>query len=298
VGDLPALYPDLLKSLLYWALMVAALAIPAATVLARVERFRVRDMRVWVWFIVSGLFVALGLHGISQGIGVALSSAPMVIDFSQASSLVMLPLYVLFAQALTNIFRLVRTHRQLVRWACVTLMAMWMIPSDNLRVGRYAFVDAATMFMDEADKPRYVQRHHEQHEQREELNAIARWALANSGLSDVFLAESSEFRLFSRRSIVVSSDDVKYLYYLAPQRLADWTQMVLRQRRLMYPPHGRASGEAVEDFVAEIAERSPFRNAGRWYIVLPESSSSGDTGPLVPVESSEWGRHYRLYRLP
>lgn len=298
VAGLAVLYPDVLKSLLNWMLVVAVLVIPAGAVLPRVERFRVHNLGFWVWFVLAGLFVAFVLQGLSQLIGLVREQAPPVIDFVQASSLVMLPLYVLFAQTLTNIFRLLRAHRAWVRLGCAALMAAWMIPSDNLRVARHMLLDTATAYMDEADKPRNVQRHHETAARRRELAAIGDWARRHSDPSAIFLVDRTEFRMLSHRAILAGSNDAKYIYYLAPWRLPDWMDRLKRQNKLLNPRAGdRADAEALRSFAQELAAREEFNAVRQWYAIL-HAEGAPQTGQILkPVPSEQWGRHYRLYRL-
>ena len=298
VGDLGVLYPDMFKSVLNWLLIVAVLVIPAGTVLPRVQRLRVPNLAFWVWFALAGLFVAFVLQGLSQLIGFLRGQAPPVIDFVQASSLVMLPLYVLFAQTLTNLFRLIRAHRAWVRWGCAALMAAWMVPSDNLRVARHRLLDAATMYMEEGDKPRRVQRHRERAERRRELAAIAGWARRHTDPSAMFLTDRLEFRMLSHRAILAGENDARYIYYLAPWRLPDWMDRLKRQKRLLNPKAGdRAGAEALRDFAGELAARQEFRDAKHWYAVIRAGAGSEKTDILEPVSGQGWGRHYRLYRL-
>jgi len=298
LGGLAVTYPQIFESLLNWLLLVAALAIPAVAVLARVERFRTRDMGVWVWFIAAGVFVSLGLSGISQLVGFIRSRPPAVVDFVRASRLVMLPLYVLFAQALTNLFRLVRTHRGLLQWACAVLMAAWMIPSDNLRVLRHAALDTVTMFMNESDKPRNVQRHHRRHHERSELAGIAAWARANTDRNAVFLVDRIEFRMLARRAIAASPDDVRYFYYMVPSRLGGWIDRLEGQNRFLHPRTGRsARPQELKAFVAELATLPEYRSVSRWYIILAADMPMEDTDELEVVSGLGWGSHYRLYRL-
>lgn len=298
LGQLAVLYPDLLKALLDWRLLAGVLVLvaPAAAVLSRAERFRTQHLGLWIWLIVGGVVTSLGLHGASQLVGHLLGRAPPVIDFLQASNLLMLPLYVLLAQTITNLFRLLRAHRALVRWACTILMAAWLIPSDNLRVARYAAADVATSFMEEADRPAYVLRHREQRARRTELAEIARWAKPRDG--SIYVTDRGEFRFLSRRPIVAGPGDARYVYYLAPGRLARAMTRFKRQSRLLHPRAGRADGEAIAQFVSELIQADPAaQEIKEWYVILRAHVAPEKPGVLKPVESDFWGRHYRLYRV-
>ena len=300
IGKLTVLYPDLLKTLLDWRMLAGALVlvVPAAAVLGRVERFRTQNVGTWVWLAVGSVATALGLHGASQWIGRALDAPPPVIEFPEASKLLMLPLYVLLAQAITNVFRLVADHRGLVRWACAVLLAAWMIPSDNLRVARHAAADLATAFMDEADLPTYVLRHREQRARRRELAAVGQWAATQD--QAIFLTDRGEFRMLARRPIVAGANDARYFYYLAPGRIGQWLQRFTRQDELLHPRTGRADGEALRQFAADLIEKSESPAAAKalaWYVILHAAAAPEKPDPLQPVENAAWGKHYRLYRI-
>ena len=289
VGRLAGLYPDLAKSLLSWLIYTGALCIPAAAVLVRIERFRARELRCWVWFIGGGLFVSIGLHGVSQLAGVIRHTGPPVIAFLQASAFVMLPLYVLAAQGITNLFRLVRNHRWLLRWACVAAMAAWLIPSDNLQVVRHLAYDGATMFMEEADKPLRVQKLHALREERAELEDIAKWARGTNRRS-VFVTDRNEFRMLARRSIVVNRDDVIYYYYLSPQNLGIWKDRLEQQAKLFRNP---ADMPGLVKFRRSMSEQEDFAEAVNWYAILPANLAA-----TVGAEPAWWGKHYRVFLIP
>jgi len=240
--------------------------------------------------------VALGLHGLSQLLGCALDTAPPVIDFLRASSLLLLPLYVLLGQAITNLFRLLRGHRRRVRWALAALMAAWMIPSDNFRVARYAVSELATAFMDEADKPAYVLRHIEHRQRRRELAAIAQWAAGRDG--SMFVTDRAEFRMLARRPIVAGPNDARYFYYLTPGRLGEWMDRFKRQQELLHPSTGRADGEALRQFVAERIQADPSaKEIAEWYVILGASDAPEKPGPLKGIPGESWGKHFLVYRI-
>jgi hypothetical protein len=291
-----ALYPGLARSLLSWLAYAGALCIPAAAVLIRLERFRVRDLPTWVWLIVAGLFVSLGLHGLSLLISAARHTGPPVVAFLQASAYVMLPLYVLLAQAITNLFRLVSAHRWLLRWACAAAMAAWMVPSDNLRVLRHGAYDLATMFMDEANKPLRVQELHAKRRAGAEFRNIADWAKEKQeDVNSVFVTNRNDFRMLARRSIVVHAEDIIYFYYLAPSRLGGWLDRLKRQQKLFKGPPNMY--ELVE-FRGSLSRQRAFAKAAEWYAILPaEHAPTG--GERFEVEpDGRWGKHYVVYHIP
>lgn len=298
IGQLAVLYPGMLKALLDWRLLVGALvlAVPAAAVLGRVERFRAENLSVWAALAAASLFTALGLHGASQLVGWAMRSAPPIIDFPQASSLLMPPLYVLLAQALTSLFRLLRTHRVLVRWGCAVLLGAWLIPADNARIARHMVANLATAFMDEADKPAYVLRYKEHEARARELEAIARWAAPRDGA--LYVTDRPEFRVLARRPIVAGPNDARYLYYLTPGRLDWWVRRFQAQEQLLHPSTGRADAEAIAQFVADLLAKDPtLKPVAEWYVILRTGVAPETPGPLQLVEGPGWGQHYRLYRV-
>jgi len=298
IGKLTVLYPELLKSFLHWRMLAGALVlvVPAVAVIGRVERFKTQHVSLWIWLAVGSLFTAMGLHGVSQLLGCALKTAPPVIEFLRASSLLLLPLYVLLGQAITNLFRLLHGHRNRVRWACAALMAAWMLPSDNFRVPRHAVGDLATTFMEDVGKPAYALRHAEHRQRGRELAAIARWSAGRDGA--IFLTDQAEFRMLARQSILAGPNDARYLYYLAPGRLGQWVRRFKRQQELLYPSTGRADGEALAQFVAELIKTDPaLGKVAEWYVILRAGAEPEKPGPLKPITDDAWGKHFCLYRI-
>jgi hypothetical protein len=298
IGQLAVLYPGMLKALLDWRLLTGALvlAVPAAAVLGRVERFRAENLGVWVSLAAGSLLTALGLHGVSQFAGWVMRAPPPVIDFPQASSLLMPPLYVLLAQALTSLFRLLRTHRTLARWGCAVLLGAWLIPADNLRIARHMVANLATAFMEEADKPAYVLRYKDHEARARELDAIGRWAAPREG--SLYITDRPEFRVLARRPIVAGPNDARYFYYLTPGRLEGWVRRFHDQEQLLHPSTGRADGEAIAQFVADLLAKDPtLKPVTEWYVILRAAVVPERPGPLLLVEGPGWGQHYRLYRV-
>ena len=293
LADWEVLYPEMLGNLLSWAPLAAVLVVGGAAALFRIERFRTRDLGFWVRFMISSMMVAFGLQGASQALGMTTNTAPPILGFVKASALVMLPLYVLMAQALTNLFRILPEHRALVRWGCAAFMIGWMLPSDNLRVVRYAATDTVTMFMNEASKPRYVQKHHERSQERQEMENIACWARQNTEPNAVFIVDHAEFRLYACRAIVTSRDDFPSIYHLAPWRLEEWLQLMIDQRKAMSASgHEESQMQALLDL---LTKRAPFKDVPQWFTILRVDEESAPT--LRPVRSDTWGKYYQLYRL-
>jgi len=297
IGRLAVLYPEVLEDLVNWLLAVGVLLVPAAAVVLRMERFRARYMRFWVWFAIGAAVVAFGLHGISQLLGRLGGTAPPVIDFVRASGLIMLPLYVFFAEALTQLFRLVRRHHGLVRAACAAVLAVWIVPSDNFRVPRHAFYRAAAGLMTEEDKPRRVAKLRERAERRNEMKAIADWAREKTDNQAVFLIDSAVFRMRSRRSLVAASEDVRIMYYLAPAALAAWSEQLHRQNSLISPGGVALDAEGIRSFVADLAGQPRFRQASQWYMIISSDRVAEPAHAMDSVVSRQWGRHYAVYRI-
>jgi len=298
IGDLAVFYPELLKGMLDWRVLagVLVLGLPAIAVLAKIERYITQNVWLWIGLIVGSVIVAMGLHGLSQKVGDWMGTAPPVIDFVQASNLLMLPLYALLAQAITNLFRLLRGHRAALRWVLFALLGAWMVPSANLRVARWELADLGASLLSEADKPEYVLRHNEKRNRNRELQAIADWATQRPG--SMYITDRDEFRVLARRPIVAGNNDPRYLYYLAPWRLEQWLSRHQRQDEILHPPAGTTNPDAVTGFVEGLIDAEPDMNAvSQWYLLLHSSSAPLEPGALQPVESGQWGRFYRLYRI-
>ena len=290
LADWEALYPRLLEGVWTWLLVIAMLLVISAVILAREERFGVRNFAAWVWWILGALTVTFVFQGAAQLCGWAWGR-PATVGYAGASALVLLPLYILLAHALTTLFRIYRSHRVLARWGCAFFAAAWMAPSDNCRVLRYAISDTTTVFMTEVDKPRYVQKHHERYIQWRERCDIAAWARRNTPLSAVLVCDSAELRLRSRRGALACRDDVESLYRFEPWGLADWAEALERQEKALRAP-GR---EPLDALGRDFSLRPPTRGAEEWYVVL--RSSDPAARELPPVPPAGWGRYYVLCRL-
>lgn len=299
--DLDVLYPRLLTALLEWDLMIRllVLAVAVAVSLWRVERFVIRDLTLWEWMIGSSIVIAFGLQGVSQLVGRLHDTPPPVIDFLRASGLVFLPLYVLFAQGLTNLFRLSGTHTAALRWTCVVFLAAWLAGSDNLRVPRHAMYDAYDAILAglNPSQPPPERRHRLQAQAERELAAIADWVRRETPSDASVLADSTEFRMLSRRSIVACDSDVRYFYYMAPWRLEGWMELADRQKSLLHPPAGRAEAEAMTAFLQSLSQTPPWRGAPQWYILLHTGNEPAPSATLREIASPAWGRDYRLYQI-
>ena len=325
ISNQQVLYPDLLKGLLEIGLLwkLVLLAVVAVAVICRWERFRLRDRSFWVWMILGVLAVALGFQGASQVLGSWRKSGPPVIDFLKASNLLLLPLYVLLAQGLVNLFRLIRINRRLMQWCCIGLLAAWMIPSENMEQVRQNAYMTLGGFLHEQDKPRQLRRIEDEAQRQEEFRAIADWA-RNGGhgaklqgrpcrpdAASVFVTDHTEFRILSRRPIVSAGDDVRFIYYLVPWRIGDgedqpalsierWLKLYDRQKHLL---QGTADDASLAQFLADLAAVEEIQQVRQWYILVDTSvldfnpAKYGSLQNVAEVVSDHWGKQYRVYRV-
>jgi hypothetical protein len=290
LAEWDALYPRLLEGVWSWLLLLVILLVISAVILARGERFGVRNFATWVWWILGAIVVTFGFQGAAQLWGLAWGK-PAVVGYARASALVLLPLYVLLAQALTTLFRVAHGHRALARWGCAVFLAAWMAPADNFRAPRTALADLVTVFMKEEDKPRYVRGHHEQFTEWREMRNIALWARRESPPDAVFVCDSAELRFYSRRSALAIQDDVDLLYRHAPWNLAAWGKALDGQHKAL---DAGGSGP-LQSLVAELAKPEEMQGVSQWYVVLHATDQAAGELPAIPPQG--WGRSYVLCRL-
>ncbi len=297
-AGLKVLYPELLRPLAAFLPFCAILGVPAVSILFRRERFRTRDLSTWVWFVAAAAFVGLGLHGLIQALGRWLDRPPLTIDFVQALTVMLLPLYILLAQALSHLYRLMSGLRGWLRGACVLLLIGWVGCSDNVRVLRHWVAQEATAFVPEDDKPPYVKRQRDRQANFEEFARLARWCRdeTHTDPGAVFLTDSSLFRMLSRRSILNSADDIRYIYYARPWRLSEWAQEIDRAEQLRDSP---GSGRGLCAYAEELAQGSSDRaRASAWYVVLDGGRDIESPAAAQEIKSDLWGSEYRLFLLP
>jgi hypothetical protein len=295
ISHIDVLYPELLKSLMQWGLYAAALGLLSGVMLWRADRFHSRDVGIWIWMIVVALFIALGLQALCQFIGGLWGERAVFIDFIQASCWVMLATYVLFALALTHMFRLVRVNRRLLRYGCAVLMIAWMLPSDNLRPLRHGMYRLATTMLKDADKPIRVQELQERRQQKAELAAIADWVKQTTATDAVFLTDQDEFRMLAQRSVYVLRSDVRHFYYLAPWLLKPWTDQIIQQYRWLGGP---MDAERLIADIEALSTKGPYQKAGGWYIIVPVRATAEKFGQLKEIQSTVWGRYWRIFKIP
>jgi hypothetical protein len=312
VGELAVLYPEMLAGFVRWGLYAAVLAGPSAIVLWRCERFRTRNVGVWMALVFSGLAAGLGLHGLSQFVGQLTGSAPVLIDLVQACCWIMPALYALFALAWMHVFRIVRQpqHRRSLRWMCGAFLVVWMLPSDNLRVVRHALYFAAEAILPESARPERAEELRVQMQKDAEFRALAAWARCEKHTSRraVFLTDQGEFRLLAQRSLFVCREDVRQIYTLAPWLLGDWTSRVRRQYEWLHEP---VNVELLQRDVTELARRgelsdadalppahNPYEGVAGWYVLLPAGAVPADVGRLVDKTPPRAGTYWRLLQIP
>jgi len=249
-----------------------------------------------MWMIVSAIVTGFGLQGISQAVAKIFDVPPMLAFFG-ALRLVVLPLFVLLSQALTNLFRLAPRQRVLFQWLGVAALVAWVGPAENLRMARYAAWHTTTRFLDEANKPRSVLRHQDRAARHAELMAAAEWTRRNAASDAVVVTGNALFRMASRRSITGSADDWPYYYYGAPGELEAWQELIRSQDQAFYEPAAEAGDERIISLVKRLATQPTYQGASEWYLLADNDAEVGTQVGLEAIEASRWGRFYRLYRI-
>lgn len=290
-------YPALLGRLVNVGLMagIVAFGIPGVLVLTGLERYRLRNRSLWGWMLLMSLVAAFGLTGVSQLIGKTGSDAPPLTCFFDAMRLLVLPLVVLLAQGLTNLFRL-RRYRQALRWICLAVFIVWVVPSPNLRPARHALLSAAAQFTTVEERPASVLRHRREAQQHAELARLAAWLNANASLNAVVLADDIDFRLLSRRSTYVCHGDVRYEYVLMPQGLPDWLNSLSLQASALSPA-GLGDPHAIESLVASLAQQERFAGVEEWYVLLGGRATFDVPCALVKIRPDMRWQWHQLYRV-
>ena len=232
------------------------------------------------------------LGGLAQLIGIHKGPASQVIDFIQASVLVMPAMYILFAQGLTHIFRMVYSHRHMLRWACLAMIVFWMLPSANFRPGRHILYDTSTVFMDDSDKPLRVQQLQTRRNKIKEFKLIANWINHNTDSSVIVLSDDIEMRMYCRRPILASRDDLQYTRHLPADSFEQWAQRLTRQDELIYTSSRRPDSEAIVEWLKTIELQN---KPARWLMPLPADFCPTATPQLEEVHPEGWGRHFKLY---
>ena len=116
----------------------------------------------------------------------------------------------------------------------------------------------------------------------------------------LFVVDSVRFRMLARRGILAGEGDVDTFCYSAPWRLEAWSALMRRQAQFLRPEAGgKTNPHDLKKFVDDLAGQAEYGEPKdrEWYVVLRAASTPDELGPLEPVESAEWGTHYRLCRI-
>jgi len=293
-GGLRALFPILAGDIIDWTLTCSILIAISIAVLFRLDRFEARNLGFWLLMFIASLGVTILAQGLTQLSAVLTGRGPIVIDFARAAALAMLPLYAFSSQTLSNLFRLSRRGHTL-RWGCVGLTAIWMLPSDNLRVVRHWGYETGTALMEEQDKPLRLRKRLRRVQSRREMQNIARWARNNTDPDDIFIADNGEFRMLSRRSMI-AVDDVRWVFYITPGDLADWSIRTGELRKMLRAAGGKADAEAIYLFASDPMNSTTWRRAKNWYAIIDSDAHPG-SDRFETVSNPGWGEHWSLVRI-
>ncbi|MDP6634070.1 MAG: hypothetical protein QGG42_04185 [Phycisphaerae bacterium] len=293
-GGLRALFPELAGDIVDWTLSSSILIAISVAVLFRLDRFEARNLKFWLVMFLASLGVTIVAQGLMQLSAALTGRGPMVIDFARAVPLAMLPLYAFSSQTLSNLFRLSRRGHTL-RWGCTALIAIWMLPSENLRVVRHWGYETGTSFMSEQDKPLRLRKRLRRLQRRAELQNIAHWARENTDIDDIFIADDTEFRMLSRRSMI-AGDDVRWVFYLAPGDLPEWIIRTGELRKMLRSSGGKADAEAIYLFASDPLHATTWRSAKNWYAII-NSDADPESDRFETIVGEGWGNHWRLVRI-
>jgi len=293
-GGLRVLFPVLVGDMVDWTLSCSLLIVISIAVLFRLDRLKARNLGFWLVMFIASLAVTIVGQGLMQLSAVLTGRGPIVIDFARAVPLAMLPLYAFTAQTLANLFRLSRRGHTL-RWGCIALTAIWMLPSDNLRVVRHWGYEVGTAFMDQQDKPLRLRKRLRRVQRRAELQNIARWARENTDINDIFIADNTEFRMLSRRSMI-AGDDVRWVFYLSPGDLPEWIERTGQLRKMLRSSGGKADAEAIYLFATNPLNATTWRSAKNWYAII-DSDADPESDRFETIPGDGWGDHWRLVRI-
>ncbi len=266
-----------------------ALGLPALAVMIRSERFRVRDLGDWVWFLIAAAAVAMVIQGVVETVGPLYGARSVTVGFVHAIRLVLVPLYVLFAQGAVHLFRS-GASRHTLRVAMTVFALLWLAPSDNLAVPRHGVEAAAFRALPEAERPENIQNRDDRAAGRRELRAISQWLATHTPTDTVVACVDARVRLWARRALVVGWTDLPYYSYLAPDGRRPWRRRLTEQTDLLIPRRGGAAGAAKLNQFA--------RRYGASYIILAAASAPPANAPDVWAGPTDprWGEHWVLYR--
>lgn len=286
-------YPGLLVPLWQWGLYPLTLAAVSLVVLWRLDKFRSQFVDLWVWMAISALIVMLAFHAMAMGAaGFVRSTIPFYV-FLQASSWLMLPLYVLFARALTQVFRILeKKHRHLLRWAMAGVMIGWMLPTDAFRPMRYGLY-SLTALTPIGQNSLKINDILERKARRRELANIAKWQNGHCTNSFVYV-DDPKYRLNSGQAILNCPEDFICYYQLAPSQISRWMDDLHDDRKTMVRPLN----------IPELTRNATARAAAtpqitEFFVITSDKDISANPQNLQEVKSDDnWGKYWKIFRIP
>jgi hypothetical protein len=219
----------------------------------------------------------------------ATGRTPAYLEFFSVISLLMLPLWVLFAQAMVSLIRLSRTHGLWTRLALAAFAVVLLASSRNVAPLRHR--------VDMAMGTTSGERHITAFEERAEMRGISRWAGTTSPGS-LFLTTEAELRYLGKRSMWASPPDVLYFFHLQPQKLLSFADILDRQNDLLHPAKG---SQADAKLLAAQADelRKGLTAPGEIYAILSASLAPPADPRLRRIDDpdGQWGRYWRVYEV-
>jgi len=285
-------YPELLMPLWQWGLYPLTLAAVSLVVLWRLDKFRSQFIDMWVWMSISSLIVMLGFHALATAAAYLTRQPLPFYVFLQASCWLMLPLYVLFARALTQVFRILeKKYRHLLRWVMAGVIVGWMLPSDALRPARYGLYRLAAMTPIGQNSLK-INDIMERKAKRQELVNIARWQNKNCVNSFVYI-DDPKYRLNSGQAILTCREDFIYYYLLLPSQLQQWMDNLHETRKILARPLNIQ--ELTNDAIKRV---SVIPQISQVYIITSDKEIADNPQNLQEIKSDNWGKYWKIYRIP
>ncbi len=288
-GGVDVLYPGLLADTLRFLALAAIIGTPSLIILFRLGRYRVRDISLWVWLTAGAVVVSLGLQGLMQALAVLTGRVPPCLEFIAGLPIAMLPLWVLFTQAMVSLIRISRTHRLWTRLALAAFAVIFLASSRNVAPLRHR--------VDMAMGTESSERHSTALAEAAEMQAIGRWA-ATTGPGSLFLTTESEPRYIGRRSVWVNPADVLYFFHLQPQALPEFGDMLDRLNDLLRPAKSSHVDSPVLVAQGQQLQRGLFM-PGEVYAIVQTSQAPPADEHLQPVAdpAGQWGKFWRVYHV-
>jgi len=266
-----------------------ALWLPALAVLLRAERYRVRELGVWVGMLAGALGVGVVLNAAATLAGATAGGPSPFAAFTQALRLTLLPLYVLLAQGAVHLLRS-GASRGVLRAALTALLVVWFAPADNLTVAR----DAVEEYLSRSRSPDQwslaLQTRMDRQAGSEELRALCDWLAARTPIDTVVAGVDGRIRLWARRALVAAEADEPYFQAVGAERRDAWLARLIRQGRALRPAQG---GPADPDALDSFAERY-----GAAYVILTAQAAPPDAAAdaWATDPTRRWGAHWKLFR--